>query len=275
MAIEIWERFPSRAGAAALGDSTSELLYEVSGTDDDLAAYNAILAGVPGLKADPLSTLLLVRRNIQLEQVGPELWEARIRYGHPDDEESQEPPDTGDGSYSFDTGGGTQHITQSLGTTKYPSASSPDFGGAIGVAGDKVEGVDITVPALRFTRTHYLPDATVTLAYVKTLANLTGRTNSGAFYGFAAGELLFTGASGTRRGRGDWEVTFNFEFSENATGIQVGDFVVASKKGWEYLWVYYRTEEDGGARSLVQKPFAAYVEKVYPEGNFADLGIGT
>jgi hypothetical protein len=44
--------------------------------------------------------------------------------------------------------GGTQHITQSLATIqKYAAAgTAPDFGGAIGVTHDSVEGVDITVP---------------------------------------------------------------------------------------------------------------------------------
>jgi hypothetical protein len=50
---------------------------------------------------------------------------------------------------------------------------------------------------------------------------------------------------------------------------------VASKKGWEYLWVRYADEEDAGSSTLVKKPVAAYVERVYEEGNFAALGIGT
>jgi hypothetical protein len=269
MAVQIWERFSSRESTVGKNDNSIELLYIVQGTDDDTIVRLTVEAFSPALYYD------LVRQGVHSKQIGPELWEASVRFGDPDDEDSQEPPETGDGNYSFDTSGGTQHITQSLGTTKFPSGTAPDFGGAIGVSGDKVEGVDITIPALRFTRTHYLPDATVTLAYVKQLAELTGKTNDATFYGFAAGELLFTGASGNKRGRGDWEIAFSFDFSANTTSIDVGGITVSSKKGWEYLWVYYRTEEDTTAKSLVQKPHAVYVEKVYPEGDFADLGIGT
>ena len=32
--------------------------------------------------------------------------------------------------------------------------------------------------------------------------------------------------------------------------------------------------EDTSAKVLVKKPIAAYVEQVYPYGNFAGLGIG-
>ena len=39
--------------------------------------------------------------------------------------------------------------------------------------------------------------------------------------------------------------------------------------------VRYAPTVVGGLKVLGQKPVAVYVEKVYDEGNFADLGIGT
>ena len=48
---------------------------------------------------------------------------------------------------------------------------------------------------------------------------------------------------------------------------------MASKKGWEYLWGRYA--EDAAAKAIVKRPAAAYIEKVYEEGDFAGLGIGT
>jgi len=63
--------------------------------------------------------------------------------------------------------------------------------------------------------------------------------------------------------------------SPNRTGITVGSIGGISKKGWEYLWVRYADVEDTGSNTLVKRPVAAYVEKVYEEGNFAGLGIGT
>ena len=59
------------------------------------------------------------------------------------------------------------------------------------------------------------------------------------------------------------------------TNLTVGDIVGINKKGWEYMWVRYADAEDATAKVIVKKPVAVYVEKVYEEGNFAVLGIGT
>ena len=82
-----------------------------------------------------------------------------------------------------------------------------------------------------------LEGAVVTRAYKLTLFALTGRVNNSAFKGFAAGECLFLGAAGTKRGSGDWEIGYRFASSTNVTGLIVGDITGINKKGWEYLSV--------------------------------------
>ena len=37
----------------------------------------------------------------------------------------------------------------------------------------------------------------------------------------------------------------------------------------------YADAEDTASHTLVKQPVAAYVERVYDEGNFGSLGIGT
>ncbi len=59
----------------------------------------------------------------------------------------------------------------------------------------------------------------MTGAYKSTLFFLTACVNSDGFKGFAPGEVLFLGASGTQRGQEDWEITFKFAASPNATGL--------------------------------------------------------
>src|SRR5690606_2762089 len=135
-------------------------------------------------------------------------------------------------------------------------------------------GVDVTIPVYNFSETHYLATEAVTGAYKAALFQLTGRVNNASFKGFAAGEVLFLGASGSKRGKDDWEITFKFAASPNASGLVVGEITGITKKGWEYLWVRYADAEDTDAHVLVKKPVAAYVEQVYPYGNFAGLGIG-
>ena len=274
MPITFHEKYNSRTITTGKGGEpeSAEFMYTLRGVADD--GYARTLAG----SSTAVAYGLLVRRNITLEPVHIDtnnadacIWDVTVQYGPKDEPEAGDPP-----SFSFDTSGGTQHITQSKQTiSRTPNGTAPNFKGAIGVTRDSVEGVDITVPVYAFSETHYFPPGQVTASYRGTLFNLTGKVNNGGFKGMAAGECLFLGASGSMRAGGDWEITYKFAASPNRTNIAVGDITVPAKKGWEYLWVKYSEEEDGDADAIVQRPVAAYVEKVYDDGNFGSLGIGT
>lgn len=131
------------------------------------------------------------------------------------------------------------------------------------------------VPVYNFSETHYIDAALMTGAYKAALFFLTGAVNNAPFRGFAAGEVLFLGASGSKRGQDDWEIRFRFAASPNVTGLVVGSITGINKRGWEYLWGRYADAEDTAAKALVKRPVAAYVEQVYPYGDFSGLGIGT
>jgi hypothetical protein len=269
MPITVEEKFESRQVTMGTNPS-AELRYTVRGTDDDVAARVALEGASPTVYDLYNDGLWLVPRDsATVEPVGNDLWEGIVRYSlSPQENES---------IFSFDTGGGTQHITQSLQTVAShapPGKTAPDFKGAIGVTDDSVEGVDITVPVYTFSETHFLPDALVTPAYKATLFALTGRVNNAPWKGFALGEVLFLGAAGSKRGLGPWEISYRFAASPNVTGLTVGEITGVAKKGWEYLWVRYADAEDTVAKALVKKPIAAYVERVYEYGDFSLLGIG-
>lgn len=265
------EKFESRRSTKATQatQSSAELGYVVRGTDDDLAARAAAESAAPAVYDG------LPRQSVQVEPLGPQLWDVAVRYGTADSGGST--PSPGESSFAFETGGGTQHVTQSKQTVARhapPGATAPDFHGAVGVTDDGVDGVDIAVPVYQFSETHYFTNAAVTNAYKGTLFALTGKTNSGGFRGFAAGEVLFLGASGSRRGdTGDWEITFRFAASPNATGLSVGSIVGVAKKGWEYLWVRYADVQDAASKAIIKRPSAVYIERMYDQGNFGGLGI--
>ena len=261
MPITIDEKFDSRE--ATEGESPGvELRYVVQGTDDDLQVKSLVAATAPAIYDG------LKRDGYTIKPLGGGVWECAVQYVR----------FVSESQFTFDTGGGTQHITQSLATVQAkapPGKVAPNFQGAIGVTHDNVEGVDITVPVYNFTETHYFDDLLVTGAYKAALFFLTGKVNVAAFRGFAPGEVLFLGASGSKRGRDDWEITFRFAASPNVTGLTVGNIAGINKSGWDYLWVRYADAEDTNAKALVKRPIAAYVERVYEFGDFSALGIGT
>lgn len=65
------------------------------------------------------------------------------------------------------------------------------------------------------------------------------------------------------------------ERAEHEDNLTIGEFNGISKEGWQYLWVLWRTTEDGTAKALVKHPQAVYVEDIYEKKDFSDLGIGT
>lgn len=246
--------------------SSAEIPYIVRQAADEAAVKAAALA------ATPIFYGVMARKSIEIaERVNQDTWKITVRYEAAEEKEKEEEPEP---AYSFDTGGGTQHITQSIQTVgKYGPKASDLLGGAIGFDGEHVQGVDITIPVFNFSETHFLPNSVVNTGYKANIFKMTGKVNSGGFRGFAAGEVLFLGASGSRRGEEDWEIAFRFAALPNRDGIQVGDIGGISKKGWEYMWVQYADEVDDAKKQIVKKPVAVYIEKVYPSTGFSGLGI--
>lgn len=195
-------------------------------------------------------------------------------------QEDQATPTT-PATFYFDTTGGTEHILLSKETiASYlpagadPGDSAPETNLTINMSTDGVGGTDITKPVYRWSETHYFDSDEITESYKGTIFALTGTVNNASFKGFAAGEVLFLGAQGSHEGYdGTREITYHFASSPNETDIAIGDITVSSKKGWEYLWVMYG--DDVSEDMPVKLPIAAYVEKVYDEGDFSSLSIGT
>lgn len=256
--------------------STYQKSYKVFGTADDTELHAAInqqistvgygwqYPGVPGAS--------LFVESYSVSYLGDNAWQVTISYEKKGAEPAEQTPLKR--ARSFDTTGGTQHITQGESETIF--GGGPSFQKAINVDDNGVNGVDIVVPQLQWTETYDVPNAYVTDSYIKGVATQTGRVNSSAFRGFEAGEVLFVGCSGSQewddqKGRGPWSLSFKFVASPNVTNQPVGDMSV-NKKGHEYLWVRYETAEESSA--LIKKPKHAYVNKVYKDGNFLALGIG-
>jgi len=268
MAIEVSERYASRT----LAGDKARRGYRITGTTDDDAARSAVLSAAPA----SVGALARVSTDVQVVEVEAGIWDAEVTYQAP----SGQPIEVGDSSFTFDIAGQAQRITQSRSTQSKTPAGARDFKQAIAVNQDangglNVQGVEIQVPTYAFSETHILSDATVDNAYKGKLFELTGTVNNAAFKGLNAGECLLVGVSGRRRADADWELTYSFQCQPNRTNLEITDSItVASKDGWDYLWVLYEDfvdSLDGWTRQAV----AAYVERVYERKDFSQLGIGT
>lgn len=265
-----------RKGKKATSSYTKS--YKVFGTDDDTVLHAEINAeitangaywqypGVPGMQ--------LTAEQYGVSYLGDKAWQVTISYEKGGAEDGTEPLKR---ARSFDTTGGTQHLTQAYAESRF-GAGAPDQKKAIGVDSNGVNGVDVVVPQLQWQESYDVPNAYVTSTWIRGVAGVTGTTNNASFRGFEAGEVLFVGCSGSQewddqKGRGPWSLSFRFVASKNVTGETIGDITGVAKKGHEYLWVRYEDAVDSS--TLLKKPKAVYVNQVYRPADFSALGIGT
>jgi hypothetical protein len=108
----------------------------------------------------------------------------------------------------------------------------------------------------------------MTYEIIRALTINSGKVLSQSFRGFPVGEVLYKGCDISRPADGSGKVKFTYHFavSPNATNIYIGSLpAIASKKGWDYLWIRYADEYNSTAKEVLKTPVAAYVEKVYED----------
>jgi len=273
MAITIQEAVQSRALVTGENESLT-LRYIITGTASEQEARSTLELKSPSMYQGLLRDSCTVDPVWADDDADDGQWLGSARYVMPDATE----PETGDFTTSFDTTGGTQHITQaispqSVGTAATHPENAPNMFNTIGNTGDAVQGTDIVVPVYRWSETHCLPDSMVTPQYRRMLYLATGEVNQEAWREFGVNDSLFMGASGSKRARGDWSVTFMFAAAPTRTE-EIGPFKV-TKRGWQYVWCRYhrKVEGTGENKTLMMKPVAVYVNNVYYVFDFSKFGI--
>lgn len=258
-AIFSFEETPdSRAFAAEPGSYT--LKYKADGEHDDSLVQAYAIAATPSSVFTPIGQLF--RQNVQVDPDGWSQYVVTVPYGKRQNA-------IGSLDFSFDTTGGTARVR----CAKEHIASFPDDGtwndGAIGRKPDgDVEGVDIIIPAMKLSYTFKHPTGVVDEAYARSLHNITGMTNSATFRGFAAGELLFFGATGSDGTNAEASVTYQLLASPNVTDLTFGSISSVVKQGWHVASVEF--EEDVDTGEPVTKPKRVSVDRVYDAVSFAD-----
>lgn len=268
-------------------DDRAELMYLVTGTSDAGDARDAVLAEAPatfeGIDRDDVEVTEILDVD--------DHWRGFVRYQDPTSTSARSQrssgasnlDNVGDEVFDFSTSGATAHIVQSIATrdSDAVAGTATDHKGAIGVSGTdatrSVAGVDIVIPQFTFSITKVIVNASISLAFWQMLYDLTGKVNDANenFGGltFNAGEVLFLGATGSKRGNGDWEITFLFSAIPNDATYDAGFGMTVNKLGWDYVWVYYEPAEDGAANRTATRPAMVYSEKVYNTEDFSRLPV--
>lgn len=276
MAITWKERPDSRKWTSGK-DSSFEMKYNVNGSSNDQIILREARNNVPARYHD----LILI--NVSADP-DPNTIDGSKNRGLWIVTASYKSPTISGVKQTFDTSGGTFHVTQSIRTLWSRAVDlktnllkkATDHQGAINADGKKVNGVDITVPVFTFTETYELGPHIMNTDYKITLFDVTGKINDRKFRGFAAEEVLFKGASGSLDSNGVYQVEFKFEASPTLTNIQVGPHIIVPlKKGFDYMWVAYGKLPDMDTGKLANPPEEVYVEEIFYKADFAKLNIGT
>lgn len=138
--------------------------------------------------------------------------------------------------------------------------------------GEEPDGVDIYEPSYEESKTIIVPTSSLTPAYRTKLKQSVGKTNLGTFQGWAEGEVLMTGISGTRRGASDSELNFRWQVRENEDNLTIAGIQGISKKGWDYLWPRAETRSTANA-PMVKTITHICVARIFKQRTFNDLGI--
>ena len=274
----------------------------VGSTNEDAihADINAKISSLYQYWTYPGQPLVRLRaESYSLEHDADDLWKVTVNY---EKIGADDPTQSGPLKRvrSFDTTGGTQTITQcrfdpvaaQIGERIYDStgaldgANRPTMKGAVNVDDRGVNGVDIIVPQLTWTESYDVPSSYVTSAYVRAVHLLTGSVNAAPFRGFARGEVLFAGMTGSQewdaqRGDGPWSLSYKFIGSPNRgpdlgglPAEPIGNITTYNKFGHDYIWIRYASVDDQNNNLMLRQPLQVYVNKVYPDGDFSKIGIG-
>lgn len=266
------ERYSGRSGR--IGESPFERVqWNALEYDNTADIYIDVASAAPSTMNDLRLRAISVEPHTDVENC----WIATADYGPVKSLVIQE---TGTVAYRFNFQMQSMHIYRSLATidaVAAPGETLPDFGRLINVVFDgtnnRPEGLQLNAPSENFSLDFAAPNLTVTPAYQLTVESIQGCVNNATFKGRPAGSLLFVRCNGGFRTDEDWSISFGFAYSPNQTSIEVNeDITIAAKDGHDLLWTYNDSKNEGGL--IVQKPHAAYVERVYPRADFSLLGLG-
>ena len=288
--IPLWDSGKSQLIYSGDGEDSGELIWSIVDCPTSPQAYEALIAG-DGFLWDGLDGEIdgLLCRTIDMNPDGPNAWQAVAQYGEPKlrTREREKLQAVGDYRVSFSVKPQTVKQFVAKSTQRFPSTAK-DYNNAINVNSDgQVEGVDTIIPGLSITVTQRMAGASLTPTYALAVANLVGKYNNSTFMGvFPMGSIQFIGGDaalsfainnpfegGPALTPQDRELSFEFLYSPNLTGITIGSITGINKLGHQYMWIDW--ESAIVSSRAVRRPLAVYVQDLYgiEPASFAPLAL--
>lgn len=178
---------------------------------------------------------------------------------------------------TFNTGGATEHITESLQVTLIATSTiygrpAPDTGRAIGVgAKGEIAGYDRLAAGLSMQVTAYYFPQFYTMDFVNDVAGLTTKYNDSLFMTRPAGEVLLAGVSGGGTVVDIIPITFDFIFKQNLTDETDPQFPDLTMLGHDIVDYRYDEYYNGNADTVTMRPVWRFVHRIYEPGDYTEL----
>ena len=279
-----------------LSGQSGSIVYVVKGTANEVTALNLVTSTRPAtLNGLVVSTEEVSELYVQTNDESISSWLGTVTYGKSNmgtlvgimQEEAESRnllPEIGDTTIDFQAATQSQNILYAYNKiSSYPS-ELVDFKKGINVDPEtkKPQGADILVPTFSFTATKIYQTSSLSSGHMSNIVAATGMVNSDSFkvtdsfsglaLTFAAGEVLFAGASfGRAQLRGATAIGYEFRVIPNASNITIGGITVATKKGWDLASVY--SEPVKVSDTLVQQAKQVDIMQVYIYTTFSVFGL--
>jgi hypothetical protein len=278
MPAAVLESIDSGSSRWGVQESTT-LRYNILDAADRDAASAALEAEAPS------SLGSLVAESYSVDPTdSPTAWRGSVSYAAA----SFASKETGESSFQFDTGRfGGWHLMCAIAHVAdfgAPDVTAPNHKGAINVVRDaggvRVEGVTVQAPdeALAFSVVRY--QATVDLSALYALKGCAASesvtiASEGVTGTFGQRNLLFLGASGSKRRKGDWEIRYSLCAAPPLAGATIAGITGINKLGMDYIWFELADDVDESAGRLIKTPIAAHTERIFREAALSGLGLPT
>lgn len=226
----------------------------------------------------------LPRGPFSIEQKTPVDWLVTANYAKGDSQSSREDPATATAQWDFEVTLDSQRRYTAIAQQKFGTAA-PDQEGFLNVVTDngqaRVEGVDVFYTRMIYRLRVSIPQATMTTAYINTVAGLAGKINGATYKGIPKGELMFLGWRGSVSSSGDSDMSFEFQRRKTPTlplvvGVGTNAITIPTGTeiyGWDIVEAVWKTAVDVTVNDMKAGPKGVYVSRVFDFADFTALGI--